>query len=83
MKKLLLKTISSVEFWFIATLMAVSCMYVISYGTAYCKGLDKGYNMALDTVNSIMKKQLKSDTSHCSYVIIDTSYYILEHKKCK
>lgn len=53
------------------------------YNRGYVNGGVKGYNMALDTVNSIMKHQLKSDTSHCSYIIFDTSYYILQHKKCK
>ena len=53
------------------------------YAVGYNKGLNRGYNIALDTVNSIMKQQLRSDTTHYTHLTIDTSYFILKYKYIK
>lgn len=55
-------------------------LYVGAYCVGYKRGLNKGYNIALDTVNSILYSEQRSDTNHCSHIIVDTSYYILHHK---
>jgi hypothetical protein len=88
MKKFLYGIYSSIIFsvlaWMIVILgVAWSITTSIKKSYNYQKAYYDGYNESLDTISKIMFKQVHSDTSHCSYVIIDTSYYILEHKKCK
>lgn len=57
------------------------CIY-FSYHIGYIKGRDKGFYIALDTVNQICAKQLKSDTSVSKLMLInlDTTVYFLSGK---
>lgn len=64
--------------------IAVCCIYSVNqiYQIGYEEGENKGYSLALDTVNKICSKQLKSDTTVSKLVLInpDTTVYILSPK---
>lgn len=57
------------------------CIY-FSYHIGYIKGRDKGFCIALDTVNQICAKQLKLDTCVSKLMLInrDTTVYLLSGK---
>jgi hypothetical protein len=57
------------------------CGYDVGENTAIPVATKMGWNAALDSVNLIMRQQIKNDTNHCTYLCIDTTKYYLEHKK--
>lgn len=66
-----------------ATITVTSVLfYRIGYHGGYNYGAELGIRASLDTVKSIMDKQLKSDTSVSLIILIkpDTNVYILSRK---
>ena len=72
----------------VALLVLIMTTAGISYKAGYSKGVDKtipiavkmGWNAALDSVNTIMNEQIKSQSNHCTCLCIDTTKYYLYHK---
>jgi hypothetical protein len=68
-------------FFGVIILIAV-LFYRMGYHEGYNYGAGLGVHASLDTVKSIMDKQLKSDTSYTKLILInpDTNVYVLSRK---
>jgi hypothetical protein len=69
-------------FWGVVVLVSIFLHTICVYNIGYSKGGDAGAGQALDTINKIVQKQLKSDTSVTRLILInpDTNTYILSRK---
>lgn len=69
----------------IILVFTLSFTYRIGNRIGFEKGFEKGFSVTIDTVQSIMQKQIKSDTTVTKLTIInnDTNVYILKQKSLK
>ena len=75
-------------FWILIALGVFVIAKAIGYSNItnqYDKGIIDGYNIALDTVKTILDNQVKSDTSITKLVVVnpDTNVYYLSRRTLK
>lgn len=76
-------------FIYLSLVILMTLIAVFSYNIGYNEAVDDtvplavdaGWNSAIDSVENILKRQVKSDTSTCTYLCIDTAKYYLSRRK--
>ena len=65
-----------------AGVLGAIMLVCVSYDTGYQRGGYKGFGIAIDTINGLLKKQLMSDTSVTELTLVnaDTIRYLISRK---